>query len=274
MVRVGLVGIGFMGWIHYLAYQRSQSAELVAFASREAKKRQGDWRGIRGNFGPPGETIDVSNLRVYESVEALIADPNVDVIDICLPPHLHTDVAVAALEGGKHVLCEKPLALSVEDCDRILAAARKNRRLAMVAHVLPYIGPFAYAAQLAATGEYGRAIGAHLKRTISNPDWIPDFFDPRRVGGPMIDLNVHDTHFVRMLFGLPQRITAVGRSVPATGGDGSHSTGRMITQYAHVLYGFDDPSLAVASTGGVTNSPGRPFTHGLEFSFRAGYAAL
>ena len=55
MVRVGLAGVGFMGWIHYLAYQRSDKAKLCAFSSRDDKKRVGDWRGIKGNFGPPGE---------------------------------------------------------------------------------------------------------------------------------------------------------------------------------------------------------------------------
>jgi len=267
MVRVGLVGIGFMGWIHQLAYQRSTKAELVAFASRDTKKRSGDWSGIRGNFGPPGEVIDVSRMRAYEMVDHLLKDPSVDVIDICLPPHLHVEVAIAAFEHGKHVLCEKPLALSAANCDRVLSAAKKFGRLAMVAHVLPYIGPFAYAAQIAQTKEYGNAIGGCFKRTISNPDWIPDFFDPDRVGGPMIDLNVHDAHFIRMIFGNPRSVTAVGTSVDATDSNASKAANRQIAKYAHVLYQFANPQLAVASTGGVVDCPGRPFTHGFELSF-------
>jgi predicted dehydrogenase len=267
MIRVGLVGIGFMGWIHQLAYKRSQQAELVAFASRDPQKRKGDWSGIRGNFGPPGEVIDVSQMKAYETLEMLLRDPSVDVIDICLPPHMHVDVAIAAFEHGKHVLCEKPLALNAKDCDRVLSAAKKHHRLAMVAHVLPYIGPFAYAAQIAHSNEYGRPIGGYFKRTISNPDWIPDFFDPDRVGGPMIDLNVHDAHFIRMIFGNPQSITAVGSSVDAFRNDPSKTSNQNVAKYAHVLYQFADPRLAVASTGGVIDCPGRPFTHGFELSF-------
>ncbi len=267
MVRVGLVGIGFMGWIHQLAYRRSTKAELVAFASRDTKKRTGDWRGIRGNFGPPGEVIDVSRMQVYETVDELLKDPSIDVIDICLPPHMHVDVAIAAFEHGKHVLCEKPFALNASDCDRILSAAQKRNRLAMVAHVLPYIGPFAYAAQVAQTNEYGKAIGGYFKRTISNPDWISDFFDPERVGGPMIDLNVHDAHFIRMIFGNPQSITAIGSSVDATGSDASKTSDRQVAKYAHAVYQFENLKLAVASTGGVIDCPGRPFTHGFELNF-------
>ncbi len=267
MLRVGLVGIGFMGWIHYLAYQRSASAELVGFASRDPDKRQGDWRSIQGNFGPPGEVIDVSKLTIYGTVDQMLEDPSIDAVDICLPPHMHVDVAIAAMKHGKHVFCEKPLALSSADCDRVLSAAAKHQRLVMVAHVLPYMGPFAYAAQLAQSLVHGRAIGGYFKRTISNPDWIPDFYAHDRVGGPMIDLNVHDTHFIRMVFGIPTRITSVGRSVPGTHHSSAAHSSRVVTKYAHVIYEFDDPQITVASTGGVIDCPGRPFTHGLELNF-------
>ena len=103
MVRVGLAGVGFMGWIHYLAYQRSGMAKLCAFSSRDDKKRAGDWRGIKGNFGPPGEQIDVVGLKTFATTEEMVREPDLDVIDICLPPHLHVDAAIAAIESGKHV---------------------------------------------------------------------------------------------------------------------------------------------------------------------------
>ncbi len=128
----------------------------------------------------------------------------------------------------------------------------------MVAHVLPYIGPFAYAAEVVEKGTYGRPIGGMFKRVISNPDWIPDFFNPETVGGPLIDLNVHDTHFIRMTFGMPKRVTAIGRMAPPVPGM------QPTAKFAHVCYEFEDRSLCVASTGGVTDAPGRPFTHGFE----------
>ena len=87
MVRVGLVGVGFMGWIHQLAYRRSTTATLAAFCSSDPKKRLGDWRGIRGNFGPPGEQISLDGIEVFESMEQMVRSPDIDVIDICLPPH-------------------------------------------------------------------------------------------------------------------------------------------------------------------------------------------
>lgn len=252
MIRVGLAGVGFMGWIHYLAYQRSEQAKLCAFSSREEKKRSGDWRGIRGNFGPPGELIDVSDLKTFATLEEMVKAPDLDVIDICLPPHLHVDAAIQALENGKHVFCEKPLGLNTADCDKILDAAHANQRLVMVAQVLPYIGPFAYAAKLAASGEYGKPTGGYFKRIISNPDWIPDFFDPARVGGPLVDLHVHDAHFIRLLFGMPTRVYSRG------------STKGEVAKFCHTLFEFEDPSIAVAASSGTIDPPGRPFTHGFE----------
>lgn len=252
MIRVGLVGIGFMGWIHYLAYQRSESAKLCAFSSREDKKRAGDWRGIRGNFGPPGEQIDVSGLKTSATLDEMVRDPDLDVIDICLPPHLHVEAAIKSVENGKHVFCEKPLGLNTADCDRILSAAKANGRLVMVAQVLPYIGPFAYAAKVAASGEYGKPIGGYFKRIISNPDWIPDFFDPERVGGPLVDLHVHDAHFIRLLFGMPKQVYSRG------------STKGSVAKFCHTLFEFDDPAISIAASSGTIDPPGRPFTHGFE----------
>jgi predicted dehydrogenase len=252
MVRVGLIGIGFMGWIHFLAYRRSTKAQLVAFASQDPKKRAGDWRGIQGNFGPPGEQISVEDLQVFDSLEAMVKSPDIDAIDICLPPHLHASAAILAMEHDKDVFIEKPLALTIDDCQRVQHTAQRLGRLALVAHVLPYMGPFAYATELVQSGRFGRPVGGYFKRVISDPTWIPDFYDPEKVGGPLVDLHVHDLHWIQLLFGKPRSFEAVGRM------RGS------VAKYAHVLYSFQDPDIAVASSSGVIDGPARPFTHAFE----------
>src|SRR5438046_7424050 len=104
MVRIGIVGLGFMGWVHYLATKRLRGARLTAVCSRDPKKLAGDWRGIRGNFGPPGEMVDLSHLKRYDRLEALLADPDIDLIDVCNPTQAHPATAIAALNAGKHVL--------------------------------------------------------------------------------------------------------------------------------------------------------------------------
>src|SRR5262245_15581174 len=143
MVRIGLVGIGFMGMIHYLAARKLADARVVALCSRDPKKLAGDWTGIRGNFGPPGTHMDPGDARRYEAFDRLLADPDVDLVDICTPTHQHAPMAVAALRAGKHVLVEKAIALTTGDADAMVDAAKKAGKLLMVAHVLPFFPEFA-----------------------------------------------------------------------------------------------------------------------------------
>ncbi|HEY7313554.1 MAG TPA: Gfo/Idh/MocA family oxidoreductase, partial [Gemmataceae bacterium] len=161
MVRIGIVGVGFMGMIHYLASTRLRGARVTAICTRDAKKRAGDWRGIRGNFGPAGTRMDLGKIKRYARFEDLCADPDIDLIDICTPTHLHPDMACAALRAGKHVLVEKAIALTRKDADAMLQAAAKTGRLLMVAHVLPFFPEFAFAADAVRSGVYGRLLAGH-----------------------------------------------------------------------------------------------------------------
>src|SRR5262249_8530553 len=116
MVRIGIVGFGFMGMIHYLAAGKLQGVgQVTAVCSRDRKKLAGDWRGIQGNFGPPGEMMNLAVVKKYERVVDLFADPEVDLVDICTPTANHPDTAIQALKAGKHVLVEKPIALKTDD---------------------------------------------------------------------------------------------------------------------------------------------------------------
>src|SRR5262249_28200849 len=97
MVRIGMVGIGFMGWIHWLVSRRLGGAAVRGVCSRDSKKLAGDWRGIRGNFGPPGEMVDLSGVKKYDRLEAMLSDPDIDLIDVCNPTEAHPQTAIAAL---------------------------------------------------------------------------------------------------------------------------------------------------------------------------------
>ena len=256
MLKAAIAGVGFMGWIHYLAYQHSAHAALHGFCSRDPQKRAGDWTSIRGNFGPPGRHISVEGLQVYQTLEEVVEDPEIDLVDICLPPHLHVDAACLALQAGKHVLCEKPLGLNTAQCDRILEAAAKAGRQVFVGQVLPYMGPFQFAYQAARKETYGRPVRGFFKRIISPPDWIPDFYDRDKVGGPLIDLHVHDTHFVRLLFGMPRRVMCSAEM---------HATG--VVKFCHALMEFEESGILVATASGVSEQTARPFFHGFDLQF-------
>src|SRR5947209_15801338 len=144
MVRVGLVGVGFMGMIHYLAALRLRGGRVTALCSRDERKLAGDWRGLRGNFGPPGTRMDLSGVKKYRDFDGLLADPDIDLVDVCTPTNLHAPMALAALRAGKHVLVEKAIALDPREADDMLAPARAAGRLLMVAHVLPFFPEFAF----------------------------------------------------------------------------------------------------------------------------------
>lgn len=252
MIRIGIVGVGFMGMIHYLAAKKLRGATVTALCSRDPKKRAGDWRGIQGNFGPPGTQMDLSGLKTYAEVSELVADPDIDLVDICNPTHLHPETAIAALKAGKHVLVEKAIALEPKDADAMLQAAKAAGKLLMVAHVLPFVPEFGFAAKAIRSGQYGKLLGAHFQRVISRPDWSSDIGDASKTGGPAVDLHIHDTHFIGLVCGVPGKVFSSG---VIENGAVAHLT----TQY---LYGDGGP--AVACTSGALGQKGRPFVHGFE----------
>ena len=252
MIRIGIVGIGFMGMIHYLAARKLKDARVTAVCSRDPKKRSGDWRGIQGNFGPPGEKMDLKKVKQYAELDDLLADPDIDLVDICNPTHLHPECAIKALQAGKHVLVEKAIALTAKDADVMLAAAKKAGKLLMVAHVLPFVPEFAFAVDAVRSGKYGKLLAATFQRIIAKPDWSADIGDAAKTGGPAVDLHIHDTHFIGLLCGVPKHVFATG---VADNGTVTHLT----TQY---LYGPGGPSIAC--TSGALTMKGRPFVHGFE----------
>jgi predicted dehydrogenase len=253
MVRIGIVSIGFMGMIHYLAGGRLRGARVTALCSRDAKKLAGDWRGIQGNFGPPGTQMDLSSIKKYQRLEDLLADPDIDLVDICNPTNLHPPTAIAALRAGKHVLVEKAIALTRADADAMVEAADRAGKLLMVAHVLPFFAEFAYAAEAIRSGRYGRLLGAHFKRVISRPDWSAEIGDADKTGGPAVDLHIHDTHFIGLVAGVPGRVFATGLV------NDRGAVDYLTTSY---LYGPGGPAVTCAS--GALSQKGRPFVHGYE----------
>ena len=127
-------------------------------------------------------------------------------IDVCLPPSWHARVTIAALEGRQaRLLREADRAQGRPTAERMVEAARAGRQAAVDrprAAVLSRNIHFAY--KTIAGGKYGQLLGGHFKRIISDPAWLPDFFDPEKVGGPMLDLHVHDAHFIRLVCGMPK----------------------------------------------------------------------
>jgi predicted dehydrogenase len=249
---MGIVGIGFMGRIHFLAGQRLTGAKVTAVCSRDPAKRAGDWRNTRGNFGPEPGHVDLAGVKTYEKLEQMLADPEIDLIDVCTVTDQHAPIALAALKAGKHVLVEKAIALSPQDADAMVAAAKGAGKLLMVAHVLPFFPEFKYAAGVIASGQYGKVVAAHFKRVIAKPDWSADIGDAAKTGGPAVDLHIHDTHFIGLVCGVPKHVFSVG----------TIEAGAVTYLTTSYLYGSGGP--AVTCSSGALSMSGRPFVHGYE----------
>ncbi len=254
MVNIGIVGIGFMGVTHFKAIAKVRGGKVAAIVSRDDKKRSGDWRSIQGNFGGGGGVQDLAKVQGYRDLDELLADPKIDLVDICLPTSMHVETTLRALAAGKHVFLEKPIALSLKDADLLIAAAKKHKRHFMVAHVLRYFPEFSLGKNLVASGEYGKVLAAHFKRIIARPAWW-DAKDLQRTGGPAIDLHIHDTDFVQYLFGMPKSV--VSQAYIGKGGT---------VEYIHTHYKYPG-KMAISAEGGWLSQQGCPFEHGYDIYF-------
>ncbi len=252
MIRIGIVGLGFMGRIHFLASQKLIGAKVAAVCSRDAAKLAGDWSKTRGNFGPEPGRVDLTGVKKFTSLAEMLADPEIDLVDICTVSDQHAPIAIQALQAGKHVLVEKAIGLTPLEADEMLAAAKTSGKMLLVAHVLPFFPEFEFAAETIRGGKFGKLLGAHFKRIIAKPDWSSDIADAAKTGGPAVDLHIHDTHFIGLVCGVPKEVFSVGT---IEGGAVTYLT----TSY---LYGPGGP--AVTCSSGAICMGGRPFVHGFE----------
>ena len=253
MVRIGIIGIGFMGMIHYYGIRKVSGAEVVAICTRDPKKLEGDWTSIQGNFGPRGGIEDLSHLQKYNRIEDLLADPDIDMVEICLPVQLHREVSIAALEAGKHVLVEKPISIRLDDAAEMVEIGKASGKHFMVAHVLPFFAEFAYAKNALESRDYGQLLGAHFKRVTSRSKKTYELEEVERSGGPGIDLHIHDTHFIQLLCGMPDAVFSQG---VLAAGDFAES---LTTQYV-----YNDRDISISCSSGGMSQSGRAFSHGFE----------
>jgi predicted dehydrogenase len=207
-MRVAVLGLGFMGSVHLRALRNVPGAELAAVYSNDPRKLGGDLTAVQGNLGGPGESFDFSGVHQYRDVAGLLADPSVEAVDLCLPTHLHEEVAVQSLRAGKHVLVEKPMALNGPSARRMIAASQECGRTLMCAQVLRFFPE--YAALRNALPRFGAVRTASFRRRCAAPAWGGWLNDPTRSGGGAFDLLIHDADMCLHLFGNPEAVAATG----------------------------------------------------------------
>lgn len=253
MVRVAVLGAGFMGGTHARAYATMPDVEIAAiFAPRPDR-------------GQP--LADGLGTRWTDDLEAVIADPEIDAVDICLPTPQHRAVTEAAVAAGKHVLLEKPVALSLEDGRALARLAGETDRVFMIAHVLRFWPEYEEIARQVASGELGRPRSGFASRRQPFPAWSALFSRADLTGGAVIDMMIHDYDALNWIFGAPRAVTARGEMNPRSGG----------YDQVQVLIDYDGASAMV--DGGMMMPESYPFSSrlevlcekgALEYAFRAG----
>ena len=197
-----------MGAAHVAAIESDRQAELGAVVTTNPKAREGDLSETGGNLEIGTRHFDFSNVSKYSTWQELISDKSISAVTICLPTDLHCQVTMAALAAGKHVLCEKPMALTTGECDRMLEAAKKAGRTLMIGQVLRFWPDYVKLRDFANKGEYGTVRQATFTRKCGIPDWSKWLPDESRSGGAVMDLLIHDIDQILGLFGVPARVTA------------------------------------------------------------------
>lgn len=211
MIKIGILGMGFMGRGHFGRYATIPGAKVTAVADVEPERRRGELQ-VQGNIDLGLGKLDMSGVQAFAAAEELIAQADVDVVDVCLPTYLHSRYSVAALQAGKHVFCEKPMALSLAEADAMLEAAEQTGRLLMIGHCIRFWPEFLYLKELVDNQTLGKLLSLRMSRLGTGPLWSWDgwMLDAARSGGAVLDLHIHDVDFVHYMLGKPAVIDAQG----------------------------------------------------------------
>ncbi len=249
MLNVGIIGVGGMGGVHLGGWSKLDSARVVALCDKIPERASGKGSGVQINLGGGG-AISV-DAKPYTNYHDLLADSSVDVVDICLPTDLHAEVAMAALKAGKHVLCEKPMARNVAQCDEMIATAAQTGKTLMIAQVIRMWPEYMVLADLVNSGTYGKVTSANFTRLSILPTWSVDnwLLTPARSGGALLDLHVHDIDFVQSLLGMPSGVRARGVQTP-------EGISHLVTEF---VYGDNQ---MISAEGGWYYPPAFPFRMG------------
>ena len=194
MPTVAIVGAGFMGAAH--------AANYAALGERVRVKT------VCGRSPERAASVAETVGAVSDTVEAVLGDPEIDAVDICLPTPLHRDVAEQAFAAGKHVFLEKPIALNAENADAIIAAAERSGKMLMVGLVLRFWPEYVELRRLVERGELGKPRAVFAQRLSPPADWADWLGDREQSGGTAVDLLIHDFDQMNDLLGAPRSVYA------------------------------------------------------------------
>lgn len=233
MVRVGIIGCGKISQVRHIPeYEANPDAEIVGLFDMNVERA----RALADGHG----------CRAYATLEELLADPQIDAVSVCTSNATHAETTIAALRAGKHVLCEKPMAITIEECEEMVRVAREAGLKLMIDQNQRFARAHVRAKELLDAGKIGDVLTFRTTFGHGGPEtWSVDpgtaswFFDPKRAAmGAMADLGVHKTDLVQWLLG--QRVTSATAKVATL--DKRDAAGNLV--------GVDDNALVIYTMDG------------------------
>ena len=197
-IKVGIIGVGNIAESHIKGYLNNPNAEIYAFCDINEKrlKEMGEKCGVE---------------RLYTNKEEMLSLAEIDAVSVCTWNSEHAACTIAALNAGKHVLCEKPMAINAEEAEEMKAAAEKNGKLLMIGFVRRYGNDCKLLKEFVDNGDLGEIYytkACYLRRNGNPGGWFGE--KARSGGGPLIDLGVHVIDLVRYISGNPKPVSVYG----------------------------------------------------------------
>ncbi|MCA9838116.1 MAG: Gfo/Idh/MocA family oxidoreductase [Trueperaceae bacterium] len=229
-MKVGIIGAGTMGNAHAKGWQKS-GAEFVGVSAKNKESAK--------------QLAETYGIKAYDNHQDLLEA--VDIIDLCVPSDLHKDMVLEAARAKKHIICEKPIALTLEDAEAMIAACNKAGVRLFIAMVVRFFPQYRAAKAAIDAGQLGELGVIRLKRIgyqpLGDEAW---FTDDKRSGGMIVDLMLHDLDYARSIAGEVKRVYA--KSIRSTVNDAPGD-------YALITLGFESGAMALIE-GGWAYPPG------------------
>lgn len=238
MLKVGLIGCGFMGTMHANCYKNIEGVTLAAVADIRREKAE--------------EIAAGTEAVIYGDGSDLIANADVDVIDICLPTFLHAKYALEAMEKAPYVFVEKPVSLTIEEGDALIKKSEETGCNVQIGQVIRFWDEYVVLKDIVESGKYGKVVNANFRRISPRPDWgWQDWLlDASLSGGAAQDLHIHDIDYALSLFGEPEKFYSVKNIMGET------------NSYVNTLLQYENHVVTVEGTWDL------PGTHPFEATFR------
>ena len=189
-MKVAVLGVGGISGCHIPAWKRIEEAEIVAACDVRPERL---------------EQFEGTEVRTYTDCDEMLANEEIDILDICLPTFLHAEYSIKAMEKGINVICEKPISLKKEDVKRVYDAAEKNNVKFMVAHVVRFWPEFVFLRDTILNKTYGNMLTGHMIRLGSTPKWSWENWMRREECSGLVpfDLHIHDLDYIVYTLGAP-----------------------------------------------------------------------